>query len=282
MSDEPEALMSRRAMVRTVGAGAFAAALGIAVSHPQRVLATELGSETSPSFVLRPEERAVFFDVGGTILDWSVMPEKLTNFFLERGLRVDGVEFWPAWRTKLFFYMMYNSLIDSGFIPLEELGRRTTLAVTGAMGIDLDRADAGDILPLLGELDLYPDVLPGLERMQEAGFRMIPHTQLSQNIVERALLHRFDWDWYFTSETFAVYKPHRSIYLRAFEALGLDPSQVIYVTSNQFDVFGAKGAGVRAAWVDRWDEPLEPYGYVPDWQVGNFEELADLIATGER
>jgi hypothetical protein len=67
--------------------------------------------------------KAIFFDVGGTMLDWSVMPDKITKFFADKGLTVDGKAFWVPWRTKLFFYMMYNSMIGDGFIPLEELSR---------------------------------------------------------------------------------------------------------------------------------------------------------------
>lgn len=63
--------------------------------------------------------------------------------------------------------------------------------------------------------------------------------------------------------------------------MGLDQSQVIYVTSNQFDVFASKGAGFRTAWVNRWDQTLEPYGYTPDWEVKDFVELADILERGK-
>jgi len=293
MRKETMRILSRREMVKAAGAGALASALAVDLTTPDparadpgkaspdgvytRAEATKAGAEPGASYVEPRRARAILFDVGGTILDWTVMPEKMTGFFADRGLEVDGETFWPAWRAKLFFYMMYNTMIDSGFIPLEELGRRVTLAVTGSMEIAIDPDDAGLVLPMLGELDLHPDVIPGLDRMKALGYRLVPHTQLSQSIVDRALLPRFDWDWHFTSETFAAYKPERSIYLRAVDSLGLDRSDIIYVTSNQFDVFGSKGVGFRAAWVDRWGEPFEPYGYTPDWHVNDFVELADVL-----
>lgn len=265
MAEDKGQLISRRDLVKVTGAGALAAALGANVIIPGRANA------------VRAKARALFFDVGGTILDWSVMPDKITKFFAEKGLKVDGKTFWIPWRTKLFFYMMYNTMIDSGFIPLEELARRATMALAKSLKIELKPSDAGGVLPLLGELDVYPDVMPGLQKMRELGYQLVPHTQLSSEVLKKALLDRFKWDWYFTSETFAVYKPHRSIYLKAIDRMGLDRSEVIYVTSNQFDVFGAKGAGLRTAWVNRWKEPPEPYGYTPDWQVKDFVELAKVL-----
>jgi len=269
-TDDPRARsvsLSRRDALRTAGAAALSAAITLPVFRPRRAEAAG-----GPG-----EARTIFFDVGGTMLDWTVMPSRLETFFSERGIRVDGDAFWLAWRTKLFFYMMYNTMIDAGFVPLEELGRRTTLAVTTARGVALPPEDAELVLPLLGELDLYPDVLPGLRQLRQLGYQLVPHTQLSLRILRRALLPRFEWDAYFTSETFARYKPERTIYTRAFETLGLDASEVVYVTSNQFDVFGSKGVGARTAWVDRWGEPFEPYGYEPDWHVRDFEELAGVL-----
>lgn len=267
MAKDKGQLISRRDLVKVTGVGALAAALGANVIIPGRANAVPA------------KARALFFDVGGTILDWSVMPDKITKFFAERGLKVDGKTVWIPWRTKLFFYMMYNTMIGSGFVPLEELASRATMALTKALKIDLKPADAGGVLPLLGELDVYPDIMPGLKKMRELGYKLVPHTQLSSQVLKKALLDRFKWDGYFTSETFGVYKPHRSVYLKAIDAMGLDRSEVIYVTSNQFDVFGAKGAGLRTAWVGRWNESLEPYGYTPDWHVKDFVELAKVLET---
>jgi 2-haloacid dehalogenase len=265
MGEDKQLLISRRHLVRVTGAGAL-----MAMVAADAIVSGRASAATAKA-------RAIFFDVGGTMLDWSVMPEKITKFFADKGLKVDGKTFWIPWRTKLFFYMMYNSMIDDGFVPLDELSRRSTLALTGAMKIDLKPADADGILALLGELDVYPDVMPGLQKMRELGYQLVPHTQLSYRILKKTLLDRFKWDRYFTSETFGLYKPHRSIYLKAIGSMDLDRSEVIYVTSNQFDVFGAKGMGFRTAWVGRWNESLEPYGYTPDWHVKDFVEFGKVL-----
>ncbi len=266
---------TRRDFVKTAGLTLVAAAVGGAAGSYLSKAPLEIP-------MLRPvgaKARVIFFDVGGTILDWSVMPDKITKFFADKGLKVDGKTFWIPWRTKLFFYMMYNTMIGSGFITLEELGRRATMALTKSLKVELNPGDAGGILALVGQLDVYQDVMPGLNKMRELGYQLVPHTQLSSDILKSALLDRFKWDSYFTSDAFGAYKPHRSIYLKAIDVMGLDRSEVIYVTSNQFDVFGSKGVGFRTAWVNRWNETLEPYGYNPDWQVKDFVEVAKVLET---
>ncbi|MBI2584388.1 MAG: HAD hydrolase-like protein [Rhodospirillales bacterium] len=268
MEDDKRSQISRREVVKLTSAGvALTAALGTGILIPGRANAATL------------KARALFFDVGGTILDWSTMPDKMTKYFSERGIKIDGKSLWIPWRTKIFFYMMYNTMIGGGFVPLDELATRSTMVVAKSQKVDLDPAVAAGVLPLLGELDVYPDVMPGLNKMRELGYKLVPHTQLSLNILKKALLGRFKWDAHFTSETFGLYKPHRDIYLKAIDVMGLERSEVIYVTSNQFDVFGAKGVGFRTAWVNRWNETLEPYGYTPDWQVKDFVGLAKVLET---
>jgi 2-haloacid dehalogenase len=258
--------MSRRNVVKLTGAGvALTAALGTGLLIPGR-------ANAAPA-----KAKAMLFDVGGTILDWSAMPDKITQYFSAKGIKIDGKAFWIPWRTKLFFYMMYNTMIGSGFVPLDELAIKATMVVAKSQKVDLDPAVAAGVLPLLGELDVYPDVMPGLNKMRELGYKLVPHTQLSLAILKKALLGRFKWDAHFTSETFGLYKPQRGIYLKAIHVMGLERSEIIYVTSNQFDVFGAKGVGFRTAWVSRWNESLEPYGYTPDWVVKDFVELAKVL-----
>ncbi len=265
MEKEKRPQISRRDLVKATGAGAVLAALGTGALMPKQAHAAP------------PKARAILFDVGGTILDWSAMPDKITKHFADKGIKIDGKAFWIPWRTKLFFYMMYNTMIDNGFIPLEELATRSTIAVGRAFKVELEPQVAAGVLPLMGELDIYPDVLPGLNKMRELGYKLVPHTQLNLSVLKKALLGRFKWDAYFTSETFGLYKPERAIYLKAIDTLGLQRSEILYVTSNQFDVFGSKGMGFRTAWVNRWNETLEPYGETPNWQSKDFVGLAKIL-----
>ncbi|MEW6258232.1 MAG: hypothetical protein AB1592_19945 [Pseudomonadota bacterium] len=174
MEKDKRPRISRRDVVGLTGTGvALAAALGTGVLIPGR-------ADAAPA-----KARAMFFDVGGTILDWSAMPDKITKYFSEKGIKIDGKAFWIPWRTKLFFYMMYNTMIGSGFIPLDELAIRATMVVAKSQKVDLDPAVAAGVLPLLGELDVYPDVMPGLNKMRELGYKLVPHTQLSLAILKK-------------------------------------------------------------------------------------------------
>ena len=52
-----------------------------------------------------------------------------------------------------------------------------------------------------------------------------------------------------------------------------------FVSSNAWDVVGAKAFGFRVAWVNRQGAPLEEMGVVPDLEVRDLVQLADALGA---
>ncbi len=72
-------------------------------------------------------------------------------------------------------------------------------------------------------------------------------------------------------------KPHPEAFRRACRALGIAPSEAVYVgDSLSNDVEGALGAGLISVWVDRYgDDYALPEGA---WRITSLEGLPDLLA----
>jgi putative hydrolase of the HAD superfamily len=72
-------------------------------------------------------------------------------------------------------------------------------------------------------------------------------------------------------------KPHRDPFDRAVEELSVDPAAALYVgDSLEYDVAGAKGAGLRAAWCPA-DGDADPGEYEPDYVLGSPADLAGVL-----
>lgn len=261
---------SRRDFVR-IGSLSLAAAAGQVADW----------SRATPAFAghAKDKVRALHFDVGGTILDWSVIPDKLAKFFADRKISVDVKAFWNLWLARLLNYGMYNTMIGGPFVPFHELGRRAVITAGRFQKVELTPADAAAVADMWTDLPMHPDVMPGLNHMRQLGYLLAPVTQWSSDMVRKGLLerHAFKWDAWFAGDMWSVYKPHRSVYFRSIEAMNLHPSEIIFVTTNQFDMFGARGVGLRVAWVNRFNQPLEAYGETPNWTVKDFVELAKVL-----
>lgn len=62
-----------------------------------------------------------------------------------------------------------------------------------------------------------------------------------------------------TSEQAKAYKPNPKIFQYALDRLNLKPDQAIYVGDHiEYDIKGAKAAGIPTVWLNRFNKPLPP------------------------
>jgi putative hydrolase of the HAD superfamily len=83
----------------------------------------------------------------------------------------------------------------------------------------------------------------------------------------------------FISDQIGVNKPNVKIYQRACSDLNLKPSETLYVGDNAvMDIDPPKRLGMRAVQVVRGGKHAHEAGMLaPDWKVGNFWELLDVL-----
>ena len=105
-----------------------------------------------------------------------------------------------------------------------------------------------------GELPAYPDALPAVRRLSEAG---LPVACLSNGpadlisaFVERAGLGPWVNRVISVGEVFR-WKPAGVVYLYAAEVMGVAPDRMALVAAHDWDCHGAKRAGLITGWVSR-------------------------------
>jgi putative hydrolase of the HAD superfamily len=125
------------------------------------------------------------------------------------------------------------------------------------------------------EVDLYPDVLPHLERLH-ARFAVVAVTNGNANLETIGIRHLFHG--VVTATDAGVAKPARRIFDVAVEITGVSAREVLHVGDHpEADVRGAQEAGLTTAWINRaghaWPEHLES----PDATVVCMGELWRLL-----
>jgi 2-haloalkanoic acid dehalogenase type II len=81
-----------------------------------------------------------------------------------------------------------------------------------------------------------------------------------------------------SSEEVGAYKPHISMFRAVCERLSITPEEAAYVGDSPWaDIAGARHAGMRAVWINRydttWPETQEP----PDAIIRSLEELSAVL-----
>jgi 2-haloacid dehalogenase len=142
--------------------------------------------------------------------------------------------------------------------------------IVEAAGIDPSRVTS---------LPAYPDVADGL-----AALAHLPLAVLSNGTREgtAALVEGAGLEGRFAhllaAEQAGRYKPAPEVYALAPAAFGADPSRVLLVSSNEWDVTGAAQAGLRTAWIARGREPDWVLGVRADVVAGDLRELASAVS----
>jgi 2-haloacid dehalogenase len=70
-----------------------------------------------------------------------------------------------------------------------------------------------------------------------------------------------------------IYKPAAAVYALGPQTLGIPAADLLFVSSNAWDVAGAKAFGYRVAWCNRLGAPEEELGVRADYVVTTLGEL---------
>src|SRR6266571_124891 len=136
------------------------------------------------------------------------------------------------------------------------------------------------LLAQYNDLERFPDVEPGLQRLQAAGHTMVVFSNGSPAMLT-AIMQAAGLNTYFSGfvsvDEVKVYKPSPKVYRHVADRLGRAVNEVRLISSNPFDVVGATAAGMQAAWVGRSGGLFDTLDERPDMVVGTLVELADRL-----
>jgi len=76
-----------------------------------------------------------------------------------------------------------------------------------------------------------------------------------------------------------IYKPSPRVYQLATRRLHLAATAIGFVSSNSWDVIGAKSFGYWTCWVNRSKAPADELGFTPDLTANTLTDLVDAKKT---
>jgi 2-haloacid dehalogenase len=127
----------------------------------------------------------------------------------------------------------------------------------------------------------FPDVIPGIEVLKERGHTLVAFSNgieaTARTLLERAgiLPHL---DGVISVDDLKTFKPNPQVYLYLAGRLRRAPQETWLVSSNPFDVIGAKAAGLKAAWIQRTPSvQFDPWDIEPDLVAPDLEALAGRL-----
>ena len=123
-------------------------------------------------------------------------------------------------------------------------------------------------------VECYPDALPALTALA-ARFPLVSLSNGNADLARIGLHHHFHAT--ITAREIGFAKPDKRIFDAACGRLGVAAEHVLHVGDNPaLDVVGARGAGLRTAWLNRGGAAWS-HGPAPDLTIESLDALADWI-----
>jgi len=244
--------------------------------------------------------KAVVFDAYGTLYDVQSVATVTEEAFPGYGEIITQI-----WRIKQLEYTWLRSLMRR-YQDFSVITRDSLAYTLRVLGLEYERGVFEHIMDKYLHRDLYPDAAAALAAMGDRKLAILSNgsTGMLDALVANSGLGRV-LDATISVDAKQTFKPAPDAYSLIEETLGLPPEQVLFVSSNPWDVCGAKAFGLNVAWIERvtpeamalacvksdFVAPLTMFkairtqmdelGLEPDHRIHTLAELPCLVAAHE-
>jgi 2-haloacid dehalogenase len=215
------------------------------------------------------------FDVYGTLIDPFRMEDHLRPAF-----RAKAKEASELWRSKQIEYSFRRALMKK-YQNFDTCTAQALGFVSAQLGIALSGEAQANLLSKYGQLPAYPDVIDALGEFAARGLSITACSNGTEDAVRGSLDHagvlpRFSR--IVSVDAIRTFKPDPAVYEYLVAELRVQREMVWLISSNPFDVIGAKACGLRTAWVQRDPKrSFDPWEFQPDAIVHSLTELKDVL-----
>jgi len=215
------------------------------------------------------------FDVYGTLVDPLGMDAPLRAHVGDQAAR-----FAALWRERQIDWTFRRALMRR-YADFDQVTRDAFRSTAASLGLDLRSAEAG-LLDAYRKLPAFSDAAEALFRLGEQGHRLVAFSNGVAPSLRALLTHARllpPLTDIVSVDEVKTYKPSPEVYRHLVTRGGRPPGETWLVSSNAWDVLGAKSAGLRAVWVRRaghlhWEEA--GIGE-PDLVVSSLTDLVDRL-----
>jgi 2-haloacid dehalogenase len=214
--------------------------------------------------------RAIVFDAYGTLFDVRAV-------VLRDGhdLGVDAHDLAALWRRRQLEYTWLVSLMGR----YEDFWSLTKAALHSAareLHIELAENQRDGLLQSYLSAPVFPEVSPALDSLKEFRLAILSNgspDMLAAAVGAAGLTSVFSE--VISVDRAQVYKPSPRAYALGLEILDLRAEDILFVSSNWWDVWGARTFGFNVCWCNRSDAPVD---FVPDLAVTGLDQIAPRLA----
>jgi 2-haloacid dehalogenase len=211
--------------------------------------------------------RGYVFDAYGTLFDVHSVVEA------GREITSDPAALSATWRQKQLEYTWLRALMGTyaDFWVVTEAALRYSIR---RLGLGATEAQVRRLMDAYLSLACFPEVKASLGRLAGRPRAVLSNgspAMLAAAVTASGLTALLEH--VISVDRVKTYKPSPLVYALGPQILGIAAGELLFVSSNGWDVAGAKSFGFQVAWCNRAGAPEEELGVSPDLVVGSLDKL---------
>ena len=216
--------------------------------------------------------KAIIFDAYGTLFDVNSAAEKCKD---KIGDKWEG--FANYWRTTQLEYTWLRSLMKRH----KDFWQVTEDSLDKSMkAYEIDSSMRNELLDLYKILLTFKEVPEVLKSLKEKNYKLAilsngTPTLLNELVKSNNLENIFDD--IFSIEEVGIYKPDSKVYDLPINQYQIKKNEVIFLSSNTWDVSGGGNYGYQAIWVNRNNNIFDKLDYKPNFEIKDLSGLFSKI-----
>jgi 2-haloacid dehalogenase len=228
--------------------------------------------------------RGLVFDAYGTLFDVHSIGRLAESMYPGSGAAISSL-----WRDKQLEYSRLITLSDPALNGSSHYQSFWTLT-QAALKYSLQRLGLPDgseqikaLMDQYARLDAFPECEGVLKQLSEAGLPMVVLSNGSPEMLASAadnsgltsyLKHLISVD------QIRQFKTHPQAYDLASKTLNIPTSELLFVSSNGWDVMGAGWYGFTTCWINRSGLPFETIGSLPTFNGVDLSIILNVVSVG--
>lgn len=217
--------------------------------------------------------KACVFDAYGTLFDVNSAVARLQQQVGPSHLALSA-----AWRRRQLEYTWLYSLMGAH----KDFWQLTSDALHVSLReLQLDASELHEpLMQAYLSLDAFTEVKQVLRLLKTAGLETAILTNGTPDMIQSAVSHadlEHLINHQLSVERVGIFKPDSKVYQLAVDALGVQPAEVAFMSSNSWDAAGAAHFGFAVAWVNRYSQPSEALPGTPAAMLDDLSGLPALL-----
>ena len=216
--------------------------------------------------------KAIIFDAYGTLFDVNSAAEKCQNKIGDK-----WESFANYWRTTQLEYTWLRSLMKrhKNFWEITEDSLDKSMKV-----FNIDKSMRNELLDLYKTLAPFKEVPVILKQLKEKKYKLAILSngtpELLDKLIKNNNLENY-FDDTFSIEEVGIYKPDPKVYDMPIKKYSFEKKEILFLSSNTWDVSGAGNYGFNSVWVNRNRNIFDNLDFKPNFEIEDLSELMSLI-----